>query len=83
MWEINESNTIFFDATKSMSLENLEIWEPKVSKCRKLSIQALLNFLVLGDALRVSAANCKVEEKISSSSPKQIMHSKSTFKGAH
>ena len=33
------------------------VWEPKVSKCRKLSMQALFNLLVLGDACGMSSAN--------------------------
>ena len=45
---------------KLMSLENLGFWEPKVSKCWKLSMQALFSFLVLGDVIGVSGVE---EEK--------------------
>ena len=56
------------------------IWEPKVSKWRKLSLQVHFSFLVLGGALGVSGAGCKGE--VSSSSPKQNLHSTNTLEHA-
>ena len=41
-------------AMKSMPPKDLGFMKPKVSKCRKLSMQALFNFLVLGNASGVS-----------------------------
>ena len=50
-----------------------------MSKCQKISMQAYLGVLVLGDASRVSDANLKEEEEASSSSPKQILHPTNTL----
>ena len=40
-------------------LEDLEVQELKVLECRKLSMQALFGFLVLGDSLGLSGTTEK------------------------
>ena len=64
MWEISEGCIEFLYDVKLVSLEDLEFWEPKVSKCRKLSMQTLFSFLMLGDALGLSDTNCNQKKKI-------------------
>ena len=44
MWEISEGDIEFMYAMNLVSQEDVGVWE---SKCRKLSIQVLFNFLVL------------------------------------
>ena len=47
-----------------------------MSKCQKVSIQALYSFLLLGDVLEVSDTNWNEEEEEASSSlQEQFMHS--------
>jgi hypothetical protein len=57
VWEISEVDTKFVDVVKLVSPKDLGFWEPKVSKCLKLSMQAHFIFSVLGDASWVSGAN--------------------------
>ena len=57
--EIKEGETKFPWAM--MSLQDLGFWESKVSKCRKLSMQTLVNTSLLEEALGVCDA--KEEEE--------------------
>jgi hypothetical protein len=60
VWGINEDDIKFLYVMKSTSLEDIRFREPKVSKCQtQLSMQALFNFLLLGDDLGISGANRK------------------------
>lgn len=56
MWEINEGNSMFLHSIELAPTKDLGCREPKVAKCRKLSMDVLLNFLVLGDASEMSGA---------------------------
>ena len=69
VWKIAEGDTKFMYTMKFVPLEYLGIWEPKVLKCRKLSMQGLSNFFVLGDATGVSDAHWN-EDDASLNSPK-------------
>ena len=52
---------------------NVRFKEPKESKCWKLSVQALFNFLVLRDASRVSGtAEEEEEEEALQTHPKKL-----------
>ena len=73
MWEISEGYRRLLHIIKLVPLEDLGFWEPKVSECWKLSMQALLSFLVLGDASRVSGVGCN-DQEASLSSLRQSMH---------
>ena len=48
---------------KLVSLEDIGCQEPEASKCRKLSIQVLFSFLMLGDVLGASGTKRKEEEE--------------------
>ena len=65
MWETSEGgiSIFFFYVMKLKPSWDSGVWEPKVSTCQKLSIQAFFSFLVLGDGSGVSVANWKEEEE--------------------
>ena len=52
-----------YGTMKLVSPKDLDFWEPKVSKYRKLSMQAFFSFLVLGDALGLSSTGRKKKKK--------------------
>jgi hypothetical protein len=61
--EISEGDIELMYTMEIVSPKDLEFREPKVSKYWKLSLQALFNFLVLGDALGLSGTDCKKKNK--------------------
>jgi hypothetical protein len=57
MWKLSKGIIKVLYAIKLVPPKDLGFMEPKVSKCWKLSMQALFHFLVLGNASRVSDTN--------------------------
>jgi hypothetical protein len=57
VWEISEHDIKSLNAMNLVPPKDLGFQESKVSKSLKISIQALLKFLVFRDALGVSGAS--------------------------
>ena len=57
MWEISEGDVKFFHAMKLVPPEDPRLMGAQSDKVLKLSMQALFNFLVLGDVSRVSGTD--------------------------
>ena len=57
MQEISEGDTKFLHTMKLIPPEDVGFQVSKVPKCWKLSMQALLSFLMLADALGESGAD--------------------------
>ena len=74
MWDIHEGAIDSLNVVKLVLPKDLGFRDPKVSKVLgKLSMQTLLCFLVLGEALRVRGADCKGEDTTPLSSLEHII----------